>query len=254
MLTWPTLPKKKVRVMTVGIRLARRYTTSTYPATRAELGGFLRRAVRFLKEFGTDDELRFVSDQIENFYLTVPTKGWVERADGIGGNIRYYHPGAMRSALRTLIDVVRRVEHTLPTAADGTATQAPAREATLVPVMPVSSWDELQIVFISDERIQVYIKGNAVATFNYTEFGLEDRRSKKPNGAWMMLLILAKLDRPLNQNNAGGAPWTAVEKRIQEIRAHFKTIFGRTDDPILYTEGIGYQPRFEIRLGPAYHH
>src|SRR5579871_5352798 len=49
-------------------------------------------------------------------------------------------------------------------------------------VIQLSSWSELKIMFVSDERVQVTAKDFS-ATWNYTEFGFTDRRNGKPSQA-----------------------------------------------------------------------
>jgi len=111
------------------------------------------------------------------------------------------------------------------------------------------SWEGLAIRFLSDERVQLVV-GDERETLNYAEFGFEDGRSKKPNLAWTTLRTLAEQQGTLSQPT--DASWAKVEKRIQEIRRVFRGRFGVNDDPLPYTNGVGYKARFQIGCAPSY--
>ena len=53
------------------------------------------------------------------------------------------------------------------------------------------AWEHVEIAFLSDERIQVWIDGRP-ETYNYAEFGCADQRSERPNKARQMLRTLAE--------------------------------------------------------------
>jgi hypothetical protein len=113
------------------------------------------------------------------------------------------------------------------------------------------SWDQIEISFLSDERVQIEI-GSSRATLNYAEMGFADKRSGKPNQAWIMLRRLAEADGLIKDGSGTGQTWTRVEKRVQEIRKALKDRYGIASDPIPFVSGTGYQASFRVQCGPSY--
>jgi len=112
----------------------------------------------------------------------------------------------------------------------------------------VHSWEEVEIRFLSDERVQI-TAGKYTESRNYAEFGFEDGRSKTPNRAWCTLRFLAESDGVILQA-PHGHDWTGIEKRIQEIRKRFRVHFRLDEDPILFAGG--YRAQFKISCAPSY--
>ncbi|HXJ12283.1 MAG TPA: hypothetical protein VNH19_08415, partial [Candidatus Limnocylindrales bacterium] len=113
----------------------------------------------------------------------------------------------------------------------------------------VLSWEEVEITFLSDERVQIATSSDT-ETRNYAEFGFEDGRTKSPNLAWVTLRALAELNGTIRQ--AKDSDWAAVEKRMQEIRRVFRKHFNLSGDPIPFVEGTGYRARFKISCAPSF--
>jgi hypothetical protein len=107
------------------------------------------------------------------------------------------------------------------------------------------TWDEVDIAFLSDERLQIRV-GSDHRTANYSELGFDDRRNETPNRAWVMLLQLATNGGRIESRTAGET-WPKVEKRLQAIRAFLRVYFNLSEDPIPFVSGHGYQVRFKIR-------
>lgn len=113
-------------------------------------------------------------------------------------------------------------------------------------------WEEIEIIFTSDNRVQIKI-GEFAETRNFNEFGFEDRRSGKPNRAWLAL-------RLLGENNAivgvagPGQTWPKIEKRMQELRRALRRHFKLNGDPLPFVTGIGYKARFKIRCAQSVHY
>ena len=107
-----------------------------------------------------------------------------------------------------------------------------------------NSWDEVEIAFLSDERIEIWVGGKHRSTHNYGELGFEDRRTGKPNLAWVMLRELAKERGTIPQPQAGQHR-AMVQKRIEEIREKLRNHFGIEGDPIPFN-GSAYQSGFAI--------
>lgn len=123
---------------------------------------------------------------------------------------------------------------------------------SLQPFGSVSSWAEVEIRYLSEERIEIRVGGD-LQTRNYSEFGFEDHRNGRPNLAWVTLRILAELGGSIQQPPSGPA-CAIVEKRMQEIRKVFRLFFGlSTPDPIPLVNGVGYKAAFKITCAPSFH-
>jgi len=118
-------------------------------------------------------------------------------------------------------------------------------------VAKAATWEEIEILFLSDERVQI-LNGMNRETRNYAEFGFEDGRTGRPNQAWEALRVLAQQRGVLQDGTAVNQPWPKVEKRIQEIRKVFRDHFGISADPIPFVEGVGYQARFKVSCAPSF--
>jgi hypothetical protein len=114
----------------------------------------------------------------------------------------------------------------------------------------LNDWQDLEIRFLSDERIHLNV-GECSETRNYAEFGFEDRRTKKPNLAWVTLRALAQKEGIIKQA-VNGQDWRSVEKRIQEIRRLFRKHFELDADPIPFVDGLGYKASFKINCAPSF--
>ena len=126
-------------------------------------------------------------------------------------------------------------------------------------VLPQAArWEDIEISFLSDERVQVTI-GPETETRNYAEMGFATKKKKgTPVLAWQTLRELAEAKGAI-QIASDSRKWAEVEKRIQEIRSKFKTQFGLADDPFRFAkktrrnpDDFGYHARFKISCGPSY--
>jgi hypothetical protein len=116
----------------------------------------------------------------------------------------------------------------------------------------LKSWGDIRISFLSDERAQIIKNGTPAETLNYAEMGFEDRRTGKPNQAWMMLRTLAEERGIISDKAKTGKDWLRVAKRMEEIRKALRKHFGRSDDPVPFVEGAGYQAVFKIDCAPSF--
>jgi hypothetical protein len=114
-----------------------------------------------------------------------------------------------------------------------------------------STWDTVEISFLSDERVEIR-SGSSTETRNYAELGFEDRRNGKPNKAWVTLRELATADGVIRDAAKTGTKWPRVEKRMQEIRSKFREHFGITADPLPFIPGSGYRALFKIGCRRSY--
>lgn len=114
-----------------------------------------------------------------------------------------------------------------------------------------AAWEDIEIMFLSDERIQI-CNGVNRETRNYAEFGFADGRNENPNQAWKVLRALAAEGVIRNEKEAG-LPWRKVEKQIQEIRKILRKHFGISTDPVPFVKDLGYKTCFKIGLGRSFH-
>lgn len=114
----------------------------------------------------------------------------------------------------------------------------------------LSAWEEIDIVFLSDERIHISAP-NIDETRNYAELGFCDKRSEKPNVGWGILRALARTGGTIPQLK-GDPKWPATEKQIERLRSTLREHFGLADDPLLLEKGTGYRSRFKIRCGLSF--
>jgi len=115
-----------------------------------------------------------------------------------------------------------------------------------------ATWDTIEILFLSDERVQIR-HGTNGETRNYAEFGFADQRNEKPNQAWVALRALAEQRGVIKDAAKMHQPWPKVEKRIQEIRKVLRKHFGISANPIQFVNGVGYQAKFKIGCSPSFH-
>ena len=127
-----------------------------------------------------------------------------------------------------------------------------AREAEQVPQWEIgaTNWEEVEIWFLSDERVQTYV-GGRTETRNFAEMGFEDGRTGKPNLAWVTLRSLATSGGTLPRASPGGAR-ASLQKQTQALRSVLRTLFRILDDPLPAVEGAGYRARFKIGCRPSF--
>jgi len=106
------------------------------------------------------------------------------------------------------------------------------------------AWQEIEIAFLSDERVEIRSGDNSRTTYNYSELGFEDRRNGKPSLAWAVLLELAKKSGEMRQQPAGSVRAKA-QKRIEEIREKLRSHFNIEVDPIPFN-GNTYKASFKV--------
>lgn len=114
-----------------------------------------------------------------------------------------------------------------------------------------AKWSDIEITFISDERVQINNAGKS-ETCNYKEFGFGDGRSDKPNRAWIVLRVLSQTGGVISDGARTNEAWPKMEKRIQDIRKILRSHFGITADPIPFVRKTGYQTSFKISRSPAF--
>lgn len=123
-------------------------------------------------------------------------------------------------------------------------------EAAAESEMP-KSWQEIEIAFLSDERVEICSSGNSRKTCNYAELGFEDRRSGKPNRAWVALRELAHGTGTIPTAKIQGKELAQLQKRIEEIREKLRGHFKIEADPIPFNGSV-YQMSFKISRRPSF--
>lgn len=133
----------------------------------------------------------------------------------------------------------------------------PAPAVTTPFVTPKNSaakkWQSIEILFLSDHRIQIRVNGKSMEALNFAEFGFADGRTQNANKAWELLRVLAEERGIIRDGKAVGEDWSKVEKRIQEIRKVLREYFGLPNDPIPFVVGTGYQSLFKISCARSFH-
>jgi hypothetical protein len=114
-----------------------------------------------------------------------------------------------------------------------------------------SQWEDIKIRFLSDQRVQVFIRGNAGASQNFADMGFEDRRGGggKPKQAWHLLQALSNTNGVFPVGAISGKQ--GIQKRAMELRSLLSKHFRIAQDPIPFVDGIGYRSRFKIERSPA---
>jgi hypothetical protein len=115
----------------------------------------------------------------------------------------------------------------------------------------VSKWEDVEIEFLSDERVQIWT-GNKIETRNYGDMGFMDKRDDKPNQSWVILRTIAELGGTLADSAAARKKWPAVEKQIQRIRKALREHFALHGDPIPFVHEVGFRTRFKIRCAASF--
>jgi hypothetical protein len=113
-----------------------------------------------------------------------------------------------------------------------------------------SDWPEIEIRFLSEERIQISVN-DQLETRNYAEMGFRDRRNGKPNAAWALFKVLGLEGGVIALPN-DRQRWAQMEKRIQELRKVLRSQFGLGTDPLPHIKGTGYQALFKISSARSY--
>lgn len=117
-------------------------------------------------------------------------------------------------------------------------------------------WADIEIIFLSDERVGIKI-GGTTETRNYAEMGFA-KKSGKPKLAWFELRDFAE-KKGVKRIASNSQQWTAVEKRMQEIRKVLRSGFRLSEDPLPFIkktrrqqDDFGYRARFKIGCGSSY--
>jgi hypothetical protein len=132
------------------------------------------------------------------------------------------------------------IEELAPAKAEAAVSEVRRTESP--PTTP-KSWQEIEIAFLSDERVEICF-GTTRQTHNYSELGFEDRRNEKPNRAWVMLREIARQNGTMPRPSPG-THRAMVQKRIEEIREKLRGHFKIQTDPIPFN-GTTYEVSLKL--------
>jgi hypothetical protein len=119
-----------------------------------------------------------------------------------------------------------------------------ARQATFFPTPPNATWADVKIKFTDGETVTVQVVG-ATGQYLFSDMGMADGRSKKPDKQWQLLRAFAK--------GFGSLTWEASvadpknQKRREILAKNLKAFFRIDGDPIQYVEKTkGWQTLFIV--------
>ena len=114
-----------------------------------------------------------------------------------------------------------------------------------------TTWDDIEISFLSEQRVQIRVQGELKPSMNYGDLGFDDKRNGNPNQAWYTLLNLAESNGTLEAGT--GRERRNREKRIQEIRNALRTHFEIASDRLPFdSTSKGYRAKFKISTSTSY--
>jgi len=115
--------------------------------------------------------------------------------------------------------------------------------------LKAKNWSQVTIELVSDDSILVKAPDFKTKRFNYTDLGMrDDRRGDMPNQLWDMVERLAVNNGKISVDEISLRERSKIEKTIQRMRTHFKTLFGIEGMPInRYSKKHGYVTQFNIK-------
>ncbi len=110
-------------------------------------------------------------------------------------------------------------------------------------------WSNITIELVSEDSILVKAPDFKTKRFNYTDLGMRDgRKGDLPNQLWDMIKYLAMNNGILPTDEISFRSRGKIEKTIQRLRSHFRTVFGIEGMPInRYSKKHGYVTQFNIK-------
>jgi hypothetical protein len=111
------------------------------------------------------------------------------------------------------------------------------------PTPPDAVWSELTVRFLDGHSVRVSLRGET-RVLNFTQLGMNDRRTAKPDVQWELLRAFAA--------HSGTLDWTSREavrenkKRKQVLSDRLRTFFRIDGNPILFADGGGYRTVFRV--------
>jgi hypothetical protein len=136
---------------------------------------------------------------------------------------------------------------------EGAASGASATAAISAPKaeFQARSWNEVEISFFNEFSVEIRV-GSTKAIHEFGRLGMASKRSGNPSLAWQTLHHLAISDGVISAPVGKKPNWGKVEKRMQELRAWLRSLFGLRSDPLPFVKGTGYRAQFAIKCAPSY--
>ena len=194
---------------------------------------------------------RFASETRLNMFPEELGHYWVWRDDSRDWNLLFTPEAAEWRA--------KLLEASAPVSDPAETREAPARTKrtntaagpTASALARAQSWEEVKILFVSDERVQIWI-ADEHETRNYTEMGFADQRNGTPSKSWRVLLTLAQNQGMIPVSGRSAKAWAAIEKQIERTRKLLQSHFGISENPLPFYKGVGYRLRCKIGCAPSF--
>ena len=183
-------------------------------------------------------------------FLAIEREAW---RDFLGDYPEYVQPTATKASLWLIEQIPIARDRWIRTSYE----QIASREASIdvapreLARLTIEKWGDLEVFFLSDTRLQFKVGEDAV-TYNYEELGFVDRRSKKPDGAWLEFRNLAEKNGNIRKPINARGRWTTTEKRMQQIRKRLRSLFRQNADPIPFLKRDGYCAQMKIICASSY--
>jgi hypothetical protein len=212
-------------------------------------GAYNQQRLNYLKQSG--ECVPVVEGVLETVVLSDGSAETRTRFEGITGTIE--------RVFETSADFCLELGCHTTLAPDASVTERPGGSpmGAANPNPPANKWEDIEISFLSDERVQIRI-GAHTETRNHAEMGFASKQNGQPVLAWGALRTMAE-GGGVMMIASDGRKWAQVEKRMQEIRNVLRTQFGLTDDPVPYTKKtprnpgeFGYRTKFKLSCGRSY--
>jgi hypothetical protein len=119
--------------------------------------------------------------------------------------------------------------------AEGLLGQAPRSR---FPTPSGARWTDVQITIFATDSYQakVSVRGSPLRTLTAADFGMEDKRTKKPNDQWTLLLGLAGGQGRFDRDLAARMKFTAGKHHKLRLNEALRSTFGIAGDPVDWTE------------------
>lgn len=119
-----------------------------------------------------------------------------------------------------------------------------------LPTPPGINWHDVTIHFISDESVEIRA-AKPLGVKNFIEMEFEDRRTHKPNLAWVALNAFAICQGEISWEDKSVDKRTrdTLKSRVKEIRKKLKFSFNIEDEPFEpYRKAKAYKAKFSITI------
>ena len=196
-------------------------------------------SLRSIKEHIHDKYTGFIT------YKTIPPR--IVGVPKLPSDQRPSDTDVIVESIRSLTEKVDELNSTLRQTEAPLVTKEAEATKSLLPPIKASSWDEVQITFVSNESIRIQA-GDLDKPFSYAELGFKDgRKVDTPDTRWRTLQKLAQHGEISWKTDTDQKIRNIAQKAIQDIRKKLKEITGLEDDPFEpYRKVKAYRPKFKL--------